>query len=70
MRNLLIPALIACSLAAGPAAMAAAPHKTATAAPAATKVDKAKQADCASQWKAQKKHTQTRKAFMDACLKA
>jgi Ni/Co efflux regulator RcnB len=69
MRKLLIPALLACSLAAGPVAMAATPHK-ATTTTTATKVDKAKQADCAKQWKAQTKHTQTRKAFMAACEKA
>lgn len=68
MRKLIIPALIACSLAAGPAAFAATAHKTST--PAATNVDKAKQSECAKQWKAQKKHTQTRKAFMEACEKA
>jgi hypothetical protein len=29
----------------------------------------AKHADCLKQWSAQKKHTQTRKAFLAACEK-
>lgn len=68
MRKLLIPAALIVSLAGGSAALAAtkpAPAPMAAAAPASSKAN-----DCAKQWKAQKKHTQTRKAFLAACEKA
>jgi hypothetical protein len=66
MRQFLLPSAIILSLAAAPMAMAA------TAAPkAAPSADtKAKTASCSQQWKAEKKHSQTRKAFMAACLKS
>jgi hypothetical protein len=69
MRRFAVPtaALLAVALSTG--ALAA----TTTATPAATKVTAAsnpKSADCLKQWKAQKKHTQTRKAFMASCEKA
>ncbi|MFN3584552.1 PsiF family protein [Phenylobacterium sp.] len=63
MRKLIVSSVLLASLAAGTAAMAGTQAK-----PAAP--DKAKAAACAQQWKAQKQHTQTRKAFMAACLKA
>jgi hypothetical protein len=66
MRKLLVPALVALSLGAGSAALAAAPmkaHATKTAA-------NPKAADCVKQWKSQKTHSQTRKAFLAACEKA
>jgi hypothetical protein len=64
MRQFLLPSAIILSLAAAPMAMAAAPK----AAPSAD--TKAKTASCSQQWKAEKKHSQTRKAFMAACLKS
>ncbi len=67
MRNILLPAALVLSLAAGSAAFAA--PATPAAAPSAAAA-KAKAADCAKQWTAQKKHTQTRKAFLAACEKA
>ncbi len=69
MRKVLIASALVMSLAGGSAAMAgvkAAAQKTPAAAPA----DKAKTAGCEKQWKAEKKHSQTRKAFMAACTKA
>jgi hypothetical protein len=70
MRRFAVPtaALLAVALSTG--ALAA----TTTAPAAATKATAAasnpKAADCLKQWKAQKKHTQTRKAFMATCEKA
>lgn len=61
MRNLMIPAALVLALGAGSAAFAATP------APAAAKPTAAKHNECVSQWKAQKKHTQTEKAFLAAC---
>jgi hypothetical protein len=70
MRNLIVPALLAASLAVGGVAVAA----TTTPAPAkahtTTAAANPKAADCEKQWKAEKKHTETRKAFMAACEKA
>ena len=71
MRNLIVPALVAASMALGGAAVAAtasspAPMKAHTAKAAANP----KTAGCLKQWKAEKKHTQTRKAFLAACEKA
>lgn len=68
MRKLLIPAALIVSLAGGSAALAA--TKPAPAPAAAMSAAPSKAADCAKQWKAQKKHTQTRKAFLTACEKA
>lgn len=66
MRNILLSSAIVLSVVGGASAMAA--TKAAPAAkPAATA---SKSADCAKQWKAEKTHTQTRKAFMAACTKA
>ena len=69
MRKLLISSALILSLAGGAQALAAtkpAPKPQ----PAAASATNAKAADCAKQWKAEKKHTQTRKAFMAACAKA
>jgi hypothetical protein len=69
MRNLIVPALVAASLAVGGVAVAAtspAPMKAHTT-KAATNP---KAAACVQQWKAEKKHSQTRKAFLAACEKA
>ncbi len=69
MRKILISSAILLSLAGGASAMAATKPaaKPAQSAASATS-DKAKA--CAAQWKAEKTHTQTRKAFMAACTKA
>jgi len=64
MRSLIAPVAIVMSLAVGSVAFAA----TAPAKPAPAMAS-AKAADCAAQWKAEKKHTQTRKAFLAACEK-
>lgn len=66
MRKILISSAIVLSLCGGASAMAA--TKTTTKAPASAA--SSKQADCAKQWKAQKTHSETRKAFMAACAKA
>jgi uncharacterized membrane protein len=68
MRKILISSVLVLSLCGGAQALAAtkpAAPKAAAAAPADPKADA-----CAKQWKAEKKHTQTRKAFMAACAKA
>ena len=69
MRKFAVPlaALLAAALA---TTALGATTPTAPAKPAAVSVSKDKLADCTKQWKAQKKHTQTRKAFMAACQKA
>jgi hypothetical protein len=69
MQKLLITSALALSLCAG-GAFAAGTAKPAAkpAAPAAAPANP-KAADCAKQWKAEKKHSQTRKAFMAACEK-
>jgi hypothetical protein len=71
MRKILISSALILSLAGGASAMAATKPaaKAAPAAPAATATT-SKTADCNKQWKAEKKHTQTHKAFMAACTKA
>ncbi len=62
MRSLIAPVALIVSLAVGSSAFAAtAPAKTA---PVVSKASA-----CAAQWKAEKKHTQTRKAFLSACEK-
>ena len=66
MRKILISSAIAMSLVGGGAALAATKAAPAKPAPAAS----SKAAECAKQWKAEKTHTQTRKAFMAACNKA
>lgn len=80
MRKILISSALILSLAGGSAAFAAdkpAAKPTATAASTAKPAKAAKMAardpkgaECAKQWKAEKKHTQTRKAFMETCAKA
>jgi len=65
MRKILLSSAIVLSLVGGASAMAA----TKAAPPAAT-ATASKTADCAKQWKAEKTHTQTRKAFMAACARA
>ena len=67
MRKILISSAIVLSLAGGGGAFAA--TKPAPAKPAATAAS-SKAAECAKQWKAEKTHAQTRKAFMAACNKA
>jgi hypothetical protein len=63
MRKFVVPLLLIASVTAGSAAAA-------TKAPAPAPAASAKAADCVKQWKAEKKHTQTRKAFLAACEKA
>ena len=78
MRKILISSALILSLAGGASAMAATKPATtkapapaaATKAPATAAATDTKTADCAKQWKAEKKHTQTHKAFMAACTKA
>ena len=65
--SVLALALTSASLAATTPAKPAAP---ATPAKAAAVAVSPKHADCLKEWKAQKKHTQTRKAFMATCEKA
>jgi hypothetical protein len=77
MNKLVVPALVALSMAAAPAAFAATHPKTSTpaasgkamssTAPKTASVDKTKEAACQKQWKAEKKHAQTHKAFMAQC---
>jgi len=68
MRNILLSSAIVLSLVGGASAMAA--TKAAPAAKPAPAATSSKAADCAKQWKAEKTHSQTRKAFMAACTKA
>jgi len=70
MRKVLLSSVLILSLAGASSALAADKAKPMAAKPAAAAPDKAKTADCQKQWKAEKKHTQTRKAFMAACTKA
>jgi hypothetical protein len=70
MRKILISSALVLSLAGAGSALAAAKPAAKPAAPAAASAQSGKAADCAKQWKAEKKHTQTRKAFMEACAKA
>lgn len=67
MRKILLSSALILSLAGGSAAFAA--DKPAAKPAKATKMAASdpKAADCLKQWKAEKKHTQTRKAFMEAC---
>jgi Ni/Co efflux regulator RcnB len=65
MRKLLLPLAIV-AIAAGPASMAMAATKPAAKAHAAAAANP-KTADCEKQWKAEKKHSQTKKAFLAAC---
>ncbi|MBU1378609.1 MAG: hypothetical protein KKE02_02415 [Alphaproteobacteria bacterium] len=65
MRKILLSSAIVLSLVGGASAMAAT-----KAAPAAKSATASKSSDCARQWKVEKAHTQTRKAFMAACTKA
>lgn len=66
MHKILIASALALSLCGGASAVAAT-----KAAPKPQPVAvSSKDADCAKQWKAQKKHTETHKAFMAACTKA
>lgn len=66
MRKILISSAIALSLIGGGAAIAG--TKAPAAKPAAS-ATASKSSNCAKQWKAEKTHTQTRKAFMAACTK-
>lgn len=68
MRNVLISSALVLSLVGGASALAA--TKPAPAAKPAATATSSKAADCAKQWKAEKTHSQTRKAFMAACAKA
>ena len=61
MRKLFVPVALVMAIAAGGAASAATKP-----APAVN----SKHADCMKQWSAEKKHTQTRTAFLAACEKA
>lgn len=62
MRKLLVPAALVVAIAMGGAAAASA-H-------AAKHPANPKHADCVKQWSAEKKHTETRKAFLAACERA
>ena len=66
MRNLIAPAALILSLAAGSAAFAATPAPAAAVKPAATaKMDaSAKRTACEQSWKSQKTHTGTEAAFV------
>lgn len=68
MRKILISSAILLSLASGAGAMAATKPAAKPASAATASADKSKA--CAAQWKAEKTHSQTRKAFMAACTKA
>lgn len=70
MFKLVVPALVALSMVAAPAAFAATPASASKATSASTKHasgDPAKEKACRAQWKGEKKHSQTRAAFMKAC---
>ena len=67
MNKTVITSAMILSLAAGGVGMAATHTPKPAAPPPATA---SKSADCAKQWKAEKKHSQTRKAFMAACTRA
>jgi len=62
MRKLLLPAALIASMALGAAGVAATAQAKAAKSP--------KRADCVKQWKAEKTHTETRKAFLAACERA
>lgn len=64
MRKLLVSAALVASMATGATAFAATTPKPVKAAASSTK------ASCMKQWAAQKKHTETKKAFLAACEKA
>lgn len=68
MPKLLMTGAVLLTLAAAPA-FAATTAAPAPAKPAAT-APNPKLAACQAQWRAQTHHTQTRKAFLAACLKA
>ncbi len=59
MRKLLVPVALIMAIAAGGAASAGSKSTA-----------KPKHAECVKQWTAEKKHTETRKAFLAACEKA
>ena len=67
MRKILLSSAIVLSLVGGGAAFAGA---KAPAAKSAVAASTSKASSCAKQWKAEKTHSQTRKAFMAACSKA
>jgi len=64
MSKIILTAAIAAALSAGSALAATAATKTTHDSAA-----KAKQADCTKQWSGQKKHIQSKKAFMASCMK-
>lgn len=64
MRKIIASTAVALTVAGGAPAFAKAHHVEKTSATAS------KSADCANQWRAEKNHTQTRKAFMAACTRA
>ena len=70
MRNLIAPAALILSLAAGSAAFAATPAPAAAVKPAATaKMDaSAKRTACEQSWKSQKTPPGTEAAFVKACV--
>lgn len=69
MTKLLMTGAVLFTLAAAPAFAATAPAAPAPARPTATAANP-KLAACQAQWRSQRHHTQTRKAFLAACLKA
>lgn len=70
MRTILITSALMLSFAGAAFAATAPAPKAAPPAVASTPAATSKSSDCAKQWKAEKKHTETRKAFMAACGKA
>lgn len=72
MRKILASTALVASLLVALPALAAAPAPTATQAPHAAKTTGApadpEQARCTAAWQAQTNHTQTKAAFMAACL--
>lgn len=69
MRNLIAPAALILSLAAGSAAFAATPAPAAAKPTATAKMDaSAKRTACEQSWKSQKTHTGTEAAFVKACV--
>lgn len=70
MLKLVVPAFVALSMVAAPAAFAAAPAAASKATVTSAKhggVDKAKEKACWQQWKGEKKHSQTKAAFLKTC---
>jgi hypothetical protein len=70
MRRLVVPATLALLLAASGSVVAASQRAAAAKTAAVQLAPKAKEVECIRQWRAQKKHAQTRRTFLAACQKA